>query len=89
MEKLDDVPGMLLQEIEHFFSIYTELEGKKVSIEGWRDLASAQRVLAEARERFELRSKRPRRHVSSQAEYYDEACRTSQDCSTREENDHE
>jgi len=58
MGNLDDVPGMLLQEIEHFFSIYTELEGKKVAIEGWQDLAIALSVIGKARERFVERKTR-------------------------------
>ena len=55
MQDLGDVPRMLLQEIEHFFSIYTELEGKKVEVEGWHDQASALRVIDEARQRFTQR----------------------------------
>jgi inorganic pyrophosphatase len=50
-EDLESLPLMLRQEIEQFFSIYKELEGKAVSIDGWRGRADAERVLAESRER--------------------------------------
>ena len=52
VEKLEDVPGHLLLEIEHFFSIYKDLEMKKVGIEGWEGLSSALRVIDEAQRRF-------------------------------------
>jgi inorganic pyrophosphatase len=53
MDSLDDVPKSLLQEIENFFKIYTELEGKKAHVEGWDSQGSAMKVLDEARRRFE------------------------------------
>ena len=49
-----DLPGLpmtLLNEIEHFFQVYKDLEGHKVSTEGFEDRASAERVIAEARAR--------------------------------------
>ena len=39
-------------EIEHFFQVYKDLEGHKVSTEGFEPRASAERVIAEARARF-------------------------------------
>lgn len=36
-ECLADVPPHLLKEIEHFFSIYKELESKKTGIQGWEE----------------------------------------------------
>jgi inorganic pyrophosphatase len=42
----------LLNEIEHFFQVYKDLEGHKVSTEGFENGASAARVIAEARDRF-------------------------------------
>ncbi len=53
LEGVDDLPGDLAQEIEHFFHVYTDLEGKDWRIDGWGDRAEAQRLIAEARERFE------------------------------------
>lgn len=41
IKKLSDVPPHLLKEIEHFFSIYKELEEKKTGVEGWEDRESA------------------------------------------------
>lgn len=49
---LADVPPHLLKEIQHFFSIYKELEHKKTGIEGWEDRESAIRFIKEARQRF-------------------------------------
>ncbi len=57
-EELDDVPGQLLREIQHFFSIYKDLEGKKTSVEGWGDRAAAEAVIREARIRFQARKRR-------------------------------
>ncbi len=49
---LNQVPGHLLVEIEHFFDVYKELEKKKTAVEGWEDKASAYRVIKEARQRY-------------------------------------
>ena len=35
LETLDDVPSQLRDEIAHFFSVYKDLEQKKVSVDGW------------------------------------------------------
>jgi hypothetical protein len=40
-ETLEDLPLPLRQEIERFFSIYKDLEGKEVITEGWRSLEEA------------------------------------------------
>jgi inorganic pyrophosphatase len=50
-EKLEDLPLPLRQEIEQFFSIYKDLEGKEVSIGGWCSVEDAVREIADARER--------------------------------------
>jgi inorganic pyrophosphatase len=41
MRELEDLPGQLRGEIEHFFSIYKQREGKDVAVDGWygRELA--------------------------------------------------
>ncbi|MCB0310586.1 MAG: inorganic diphosphatase, partial [Bdellovibrionales bacterium] len=41
----------LLKEIEHFFSIYKDLEKKSVKIIGWKDRAAAENVIEECIER--------------------------------------
>jgi inorganic pyrophosphatase len=50
---LDGLPQPLLDEIEHFFQVYKDLEGHVVSTEGFDDRASAIRTIADARRRFE------------------------------------
>jgi inorganic pyrophosphatase len=50
-EELEDLPVLLRQEIEQFFSIYKDLEGKVVSIDGWCSREEALREIAAAQER--------------------------------------
>jgi inorganic pyrophosphatase len=45
---LDGLPQPLLNEIEHFFQVYKDLEGHKVATDGYEDRASAIRVVGEA-----------------------------------------
>lgn len=52
ISSLDDVPPHLLREIEHFFTIYKDLEDKKTGIDGWDDLEAAHKIINEARDRF-------------------------------------
>ena len=52
LEDLDDVNGHLIKEIEHFFKVYKDLEKKKVDVEGWGDLAVANRIIDECIERY-------------------------------------
>jgi len=52
VEDLEGLPRSLLDEIEHFFQVYKDLEGLTVSTEGFEDRASAVRVIDEARQRF-------------------------------------
>jgi inorganic pyrophosphatase len=49
---LDGLPQPLLDEIEHFFQVYKDLEGHVVSTGGFADRASAIRVIQDARRRF-------------------------------------
>jgi inorganic pyrophosphatase len=48
---LEDLPLLLRQEIDQFFSIYKDLEGKEVTIEGWCSVDEANREIAAAQER--------------------------------------
>lgn len=51
---VDDLPGDLADEIQHFFSVYTDLrERDGPRIDGWGDRGEALEVINEARERFE------------------------------------
>jgi inorganic pyrophosphatase len=41
-----------LREIEHFFSIYKKLEGKKTEIAGWNGVEIARKIISEGQARF-------------------------------------
>jgi inorganic pyrophosphatase len=56
IESLSDVPPHLLEEIEHFFSIYKELEVKKTGVEGWEDRTAAIKVIRESQRRYQEQS---------------------------------
>jgi len=42
----------ILKEITHFFSIYKDLEGKRVEVRGWRDAEWAKQVITKARDAY-------------------------------------
>lgn len=50
---LTHVPPHLLKEVEHFFAVYKDLEGKHTNVQGWRDVDVAHRIIREAMERYE------------------------------------
>jgi inorganic pyrophosphatase len=43
----------ILREITHFFSIYKDLEGKRVETQGWRDASFARSLIVESQRAFE------------------------------------
>ncbi|HET9725099.1 MAG TPA: inorganic diphosphatase [Actinomycetota bacterium] len=49
VHELSDLNPNLLNEIEHFFAVYKDLEGHKVALGGFGERAEALRVIAEAR----------------------------------------
>jgi inorganic pyrophosphatase len=51
LETLDDVPDALRDEIAHFFSVYKDLEQKKVTVDGWYSREDALEEIAAARQR--------------------------------------
>ncbi len=51
IKNLSEVPPHLLQEIEHFFKIYKELEKKKTGVEGWEDRNAAIKIIVESQQR--------------------------------------
>jgi inorganic pyrophosphatase len=51
LEKLDDVPNQLRDEIAHFFSVYKDLEQKKVSVDGWYSREEALEEIEASRQR--------------------------------------
>ncbi len=57
---LGDMPQHMLEEVEHFFSVYKDLERKTVTVNGFRDRAAALAQIAEDRERFSSLADRPR-----------------------------
>jgi inorganic pyrophosphatase len=50
-----DLPAHQLKEIEHFFAIYKDLEGKRVEILGWGKSEEAMRVIDESIARYAAR----------------------------------
>ncbi len=49
---IDQVFPHALREIEHFFSIYKELENKRTVMKGWRGPREAREAIRKARERY-------------------------------------
>ena len=49
---IDEVSPHSLREIEHFFTIYKELEGKRTVIHGWRGAEEARASTVAARARY-------------------------------------
>src|SRR5204862_2823826 len=46
----------LLLEIEHFFSVYKELEAKRTRIKGWEDAERARKIVSESQTRYQEKS---------------------------------
>jgi inorganic pyrophosphatase len=58
LESLEDVPKPLRDEIAHFFSVYKDLEQKKVTVDGWYSREDALEEIEASRNRCrEHRSK--------------------------------
>jgi inorganic pyrophosphatase len=52
LEELDDIHDQLRDEISHFFSVYKDLEQKKVKVDGWYSRQDALKEIEEARKRY-------------------------------------
>jgi inorganic pyrophosphatase len=52
LETLDEVSDQLKNEIAHFFTVYKQLENKKVEIDGWYSCEDALKTIDASRERF-------------------------------------
>ena len=50
---LTDVSAHYLKEVEHFFHVYKDLEGKRVEILGWEKAEVARRLITESVERYD------------------------------------
>ncbi len=57
LEGIDDLPGDLAKEIEHFFESFSQLEGKDWRIEGWGGREEALEEIEKARERFRAKQR--------------------------------
>ena len=55
-ESLADITEQLQREITHFFSVYKQLEGKAVEVDGWRSREEALEVVADGRRLHEEHS---------------------------------
>lgn len=54
VKNYDDLPQITLDQIQHFFEHYKDLEKEKwVRIDGWGDAAEAQRLVKEAIDRYQ------------------------------------
>jgi inorganic pyrophosphatase len=50
-----DIYPHLLKEITHFFSIYKDLEGKRVEVKGWHDASYARDHVLHSMKQFEAK----------------------------------
>lgn len=53
--RVDQVAPHVRREIEHFFTIYKELEGKRTQMRGWEDADEAREAVRRSRERYQER----------------------------------
>ncbi len=59
VQKLEDLPPSLLQQISHFFTHYKDLEeGKWVKLDGWLDANAAKKEITDSIKRYELDNKK-------------------------------
>jgi inorganic pyrophosphatase len=54
-EDISQLPQHYLKEVEHFFHIYKDLEGKRVQIVGWENAGSALAIIQESIARYEAK----------------------------------
>ena len=59
VRELNDLPRHVLAEIEHFFSIYKDLENKVVTLDGWASREEALREIEESFARFDTLDPKP------------------------------
>jgi inorganic pyrophosphatase len=56
VRSLSDLPAHLVKEVEYFFEVYKELEGKETAVLGWDDLDSAHAIIRRSIEAFREKS---------------------------------
>jgi inorganic pyrophosphatase len=60
IKETTDMPELLLNQIQHFFEHYKDLEpGKWVRIEGWEDAAAAKKEITDSVKRYEEAPEKP------------------------------
>jgi inorganic pyrophosphatase len=52
VKDLEGVRAHIQREIEHFFGIYKELEGRRMRMRGWGQIGQAQEIIQQSRSRF-------------------------------------
>ena len=52
LQSLAAIPHHVLREVEHFFRVYKELEGKPCTIHGWKDASFAWALVEQSRRRY-------------------------------------
>lgn len=57
IERLEDLPEQLRDEIAHFYGMYRQPEGKTVEVDGWSPREEAEALLAESRRRHQQRGR--------------------------------
>ncbi|MEO8027111.1 MAG: inorganic diphosphatase [Bryobacteraceae bacterium] len=60
IQSVDQVWPHLRREIEHFFTIYKELEGKQTHLEGWLGLVEARKLIVKSRQAYLKKKKKKR-----------------------------
>jgi inorganic pyrophosphatase len=68
LEELDDLPKQLQDEIAHFFSVYKDLEQKKVKVDGWRSRQEALEEIEASRERWRERGEQQESEAKERTE---------------------
>lgn len=58
VHKLADLPPHLPHEIEHFFTVYKQLEKKEVESFGWADVLEAERAIVDAIKRLQTHKRK-------------------------------
>lgn len=52
IESFTEIQQHVLREVEHFFSIYKDLEGKRTKVLGWKDYNAAREIILTCHQRY-------------------------------------
>ena len=52
IQNYTEIQSHILQEVEHFFSVYKDLEGKETKVLGWKHREAAYEAIRSSHERF-------------------------------------